>query len=74
MEVNYFKCNTIQTVLPIDLKFVKYNEGYFVVHRSDFHEYRSNGISTGKKGVILYINVSGADLFKLRLHPNGESV
>ena len=53
MEMNYLKCDRIQTVQPIDFKFITYDSGYFVMRYADFGEHRSKGISTGEKEIIL---------------------
>ena len=53
MELNYLKCESIETVQPIELEFAKNNVGYLLIHCIYFGEHRSNGISTGAKGIIL---------------------
>ena len=55
MEMNYLKCDSIETVQPIELKFSKSNVGYLLIYCINFGEHRSNGISTGAKGIILKI-------------------
>ena len=53
MELKYLKCDKIQTVEPIELKFATHYVSYFVMHCADFGEYRFNGMSTIAKGIIL---------------------
>ena len=53
MELNYLKCNSIQTVRPIELNFATSDAGYFVMHCADFGESRSNRISAVAEGIIL---------------------
>ena len=53
MEQNFFKCNNIKMVQPIELKFANYDVGYYVMHCVDFEEYGLNGMSIGTKGIIL---------------------
>ena len=62
MEPNYLKCSNMQTSQPIQLRFASY-AGFFVMNCADFGEYRSNGISTGAKGIILDYTSNGAEFF-----------
>ena len=52
MELNFLKCDRIQTMQPIELNYATYDAGCFVIHYADFGENRSNGISTGAEGII----------------------
>ena len=66
MELNYLKCDSIQTRYPFELKFATFDVRYICMLFAKFDEYSSNSLSTGKKEYFLYIAANGGELFKVQ--------